>query len=364
MRKYDRATLIDYLLKIAIVLGASLCLFVLAAYLFPLAGRFFTTLVLVILPFILAWLVAILTQPMVDFFNHTLRMPRSLAVLLMMLFFMGLIAGVLALVIARVIIEATKIAENFPTIRLFIETTFQHLQELFYRLNLQPDDLAIIKEWLMNRSEQIISIASSAAGGAMQIIYATPMVLLFLIVTLVAIFFWCRDRQMVENVLVKLAPRRYKSKVEKVYRTLSNVVGNYCRAQLTLISVSTLVCIVAYSVLGVEGAFTIGLLTGIFDILPVLGPGTIIIPWGIISLITGNYFLGIGLLIMYVLLIIFRNILEPKLVGDRLNLHPLATLASIFIGMGLLGLWGLFIGPISLAMGYAIWKSIRTTEDV
>ncbi len=364
MKKYDRETLINYLLKAGIILGGSISILLISAYLLPLAGRFLTGLFFMTSPFILAWLVAILTQPIVDFLNHKLRIPRGLSVIIMLLFFLGIVSGVMTLIIGRVIIELSVLSAKFPSFKLFIEKSFVSLQEFLSRLNLEADDLAIIKEWLVSRSEQIMPFISSAAGGAINILQATPTVLVFLVVTVVATFFWCRDMQMVENTLVSFTPQKYKIKVVDTYRSLSHIIYGFCRAQILLIAASTIVCIIAYMILRVDGPVTIGLITGFFDILPIFGPGTIIIPWCLYSLIVGNYYLGFGLLILYIFLIVFRNILQPKLVGDRIGLHPLATLASIFIGLGLFGIWGLFIGPVLLALIFAIWKSFKTNSVV
>ena len=94
----------------------------------------------------------------------------------------------------------------------------------------------------------------------------------------------------------------------------------------------------------------IALLISIFDILPVLGTGGIMIPWSIISLITGDVRLGILLAIVYIVVTVIRNIIEPKIVGQQLGLHPLVTLVSMFIGVNIAGIVGLFGFPILLSL--------------
>jgi len=95
------------------------------------------------------------------------------------------------------------------------------------------------------------------------------------------------------------------------------------------------------------------------DIIPVLGPGTLIIPWAVWSFVVGDIGFGIGLLVIYIIVSVTRYILEPKIVGDRVGLHPLAALAAIFIGMKLFGLVGLILGPITLAVVLAMLKARR-----
>ena len=107
---------------------------------------------------------------------------------------------------------------------------------------------------------------------------------------------------------------------------------------------------IGLTLIGVENSIIIALLISIFDILPILGTGGIMIPWAIISLLTNNIGLGISLAIIYLIITIIRNIIEPKIVGKELGLHPLVTLVSMFIGGNVAGLIGLFGFPILLSL--------------
>ena len=107
---------------------------------------------------------------------------------------------------------------------------------------------------------------------------------------------------------------------------------------------------IGLSILGIDNSIIIALLTSILDILPVLGTGAVIIPWAIISLILGDIWVGIGLIIVYLIITVIRNIIEPKIVGTQLGLHPLVTLISMFMGVNIAGLFGLFGFPILLSL--------------
>ena len=92
------------------------------------------------------------------------------------------------------------------------------------------------------------------------------------------------------------------------------------------------------------------MITAFVDILPVLGTGTILIPWGVYMLISGNYFMGIGILILYVIITVIRQILEPKIVGSYVGLYPLVTLMAMYIGTKVMGFFGLFLFPITIIL--------------
>jgi predicted PurR-regulated permease PerM len=101
---------------------------------------------------------------------------------------------------------------------------------------------------------------------------------------------------------------------------------------------------------GQQNVFLLALLIALLDILPIVGTGTVLIPWAVISLIVGDYAKGICLLIMYAIITVIRQFIEPKIVGDQVGLHPVATLIAMIVGTKLFGAIGLFGLPISLAI--------------
>ena len=103
---------------------------------------------------------------------------------------------------------------------------------------------------------------------------------------------------------------------------------------------------IGLSLLRVNYALLVALLVAIVDIFPILGTGTILIPWAVFALVSGNVGLGSGLLILYGVSLIVRQVLEPKIVGNSIGLHPLATLAAVYLGIKFTGFLGIFIGPI------------------
>jgi sporulation integral membrane protein YtvI len=107
---------------------------------------------------------------------------------------------------------------------------------------------------------------------------------------------------------------------------------------------------VGFLILGIKDAVFIAMLIAILDVLPVLGSGTVLIPWGVVSLILGDPTTGIGVLILYGIITVVRQIVEPKIVGSQIGLHPLVTIASLYIGLRLMGGLGLIMGPLYVLM--------------
>lgn len=113
----------------------------------------------------------------------------------------------------------------------------------------------------------------------------------------------------------------------------------------------------------VEGAYWLAAVVGVAEFLPYLGTGTILIPWGVYLIITGNFGLGLGLLILYTITMIVRQIIEPKVLSSSMNLNPLAVLISLFAGLQMFGAVGLLAGPAILVLFIILWD-IGVAKDI
>jgi predicted PurR-regulated permease PerM len=114
---------------------------------------------------------------------------------------------------------------------------------------------------------------------------------------------------------------------------------------------------VSLKILGVKYVLTISLLVGLADILPVLGPGAVFLPWIVWQFINGRTGMGISLLAVYIIISVVRQFLEPKIVGDNIGLHPLTTLISLYVGLQLGGAVGLILGPVTVVIFIACYRA-------
>ena len=114
---------------------------------------------------------------------------------------------------------------------------------------------------------------------------------------------------------------------------------------------------IGFLLMRIPYAVGFALLVAVIDIMPILGTGLVLIPWAIIAAILGNYSMALGVALLYVIMLVVRNIVEPKLVGQQMGLHPLATLVSMFVGLQLFGIFGLFGFPIILSLYFKLRKT-------
>ncbi|ATW24536.1 sporulation integral membrane protein YtvI [Candidatus Formimonas warabiya] len=356
MRMTDPSKNMDRLIKAGTLTGLCVSLYLIYYYLMPACGALLSYIGPVFAPFILAAVIAVLIEPVVNLLSKRLRMPRGWSVLLVLLTFIIGISGILVLITSRLIVELQGLSKNIPNISQIFNTLITEAQYFYYNINLRPEVLDQIQQAASSIAGAITDFISLAINGMVSFLTSLPSGFMIFIITIVATFFFSRDKEKLEQFCIGLFPETWRGRAFSVYTDLSRALVGYFRAQATLISITTVISLIGLSILGAPYAFTMGLLSGFFDVLPIFGPGMVFVPWIIWTLIGGSYKLAASLACLYVIIIVQRQIMEPKLVAENIGLHPLATLAALFIGIKVLGVWGIILGPAILVTGKAIKK--------
>ncbi|MBR2371226.1 MAG: sporulation integral membrane protein YtvI [Clostridia bacterium] len=207
---------------------------------------------------------------------------------------------------------------------------------------------------LQNAVERLGGKLTSFVGG---IISGLPSLILFVTVTLISCYYFCFELDRVNAAIFKSLPRGIKKAVPDLRDRVSGVAMGYIKAYFTLYVITAASLTVGLMVLGVRYAFILAIIIATVDLLPVLGIGVIMIPWGVIALLRHDTFLGVGLLILFVLISITRQVLEPRILGKRLGIHPLITLITMYIGFKLFGIIGMISGPLVATVLSAVLSS-------
>ncbi|KHF39456.1 hypothetical protein LQ50_15485 [Halalkalibacter okhensis] len=315
-------------------------------------------------PFLIALGIAFCMNPVVNWLERSARFPRPLAVLTGILFLFGLVGGVLTLEIIKLIDGFQYLSRLVPDQVETISTHIQayvndHILPLWARGLGFIDELDVaqrdaIENSIQQLGGQFASLLGNAgqaiANSLSQFIGALPITLTVFVFVLLSLYFISKDWHRLQAIVKKNLPKRLLEQMAQVYRDLKFKLIGFLTAQFILISMTAVVNLIGLFILRVEHALTIALILGVVDLLPYLGTGIILIPWGIYSMMTGDLFLGVGLLILYALTITLRQLAEPKVLSSSLGLNPLATLISLFVGLQLFGFIGLFIGPVILVL--------------
>lgn len=340
---------VKVLVKFAVGVLALLGVYLLFNYVFPIVGDVLGSLPMYFMPFILALLLALLIEPAISFMERRLKMKRGPSTILSMLLVLGSLSLVLVALISRLINELVSIYKSLSMrsgdLGQTIADGLEQVQVFYVRLNLPLEMEESIQSNLYRLLNRLEDVLNSVVNTLIELAASLPGYFIFLLIALIATYFIAHERPEIKEWLLKTLPDSWEGKTRTVGRDLVAAFLGWVKALLILTSVTAIITIVGLSMLGVEYALTIGLITGLLDVLPILGPGTIFVPWIIISLVTGNTGLAIGLMVLYVIMVTVRYILEPRILGDNIGLHPLATLIALYVGLKVAGVVGMILGP-------------------
>ncbi|RAP25716.1 hypothetical protein C2W64_02428 [Brevibacillus laterosporus] len=260
--------------------------------------------------------------------------------------------------------EFTGYIQNFLA-HDFISGLYQRFQFFYTQLDLNSQTTidSNLKEALHTISNSFQTIIVGALSGINAFLLSLPSLGTVFVISLLGAFFLSKDFYLWKSRMLRILPTGVNHRMDQIILDLRTALVGFLKAQITLISITAAIVIVGLLVLRVEYAITIGLLTGLVDLLPYLGTGTVFVPWIIFLFFKGQYGLVVGLSILYGIVVIFRQIIEPKIVAENVGLDPLLTLVALFAGLELFGVLGLIIGPVSLVIINALIKA-KIFEDL
>ena len=203
----------------------------------------------------------------------------------------------------------------------------------------------------------------NALNNVVNVITSIPTIAIYTIITLLATYFICADRLYILDQLEHHLPKTWVKKIGIHLRAIISSLGGYLKAQailniITFIIVLLGLLIMSFTGFNIKFPLLAALAIGFVDALPILGSGTVILPWSVCSALNGDIKLAIGLIIVYVIVIVARQILEPKIVSKKIGIHPIFTLIAMYTGFKLIGLLGMFIGPIILIILQNIFATL------
>lgn len=322
-------------------------------------------------PFLIAWLISYAMNPFVRWLQQNMKLPRWLAVTVSLLVYFGSAAIILSAALTRLVKELIHLAESFDVRieewrRLFISwTQSDSIQSILNEINRfiadNPGYENTIHKNIDNTAEKIGSAVSHLVNNFLNIVVglisSLPNLGVILAVILLATFFisshWERDMRF----LARSIPAPFRRTAGDIWKDLQKALSGYLRAQFIMISITAFIVLIGLLILGVESAFTYALLIGLVDLLPYLGVGTIMIPWLIYAFATGDMTLGIGLSVLYGIILVARQLIEPKVLASSVGLDPLPTLIAMFAGLKLFGVLGLIVGPVTLVVLGAAFRA-------
>lgn len=313
-----------------------------------------------IFPFIIAWAIALIINPVVDLSQKKTKLPRGLISIGFILMFYSLLTFLLIIGATRLITELSNILDKMPqyarTLKIATEDMVSYGQNIY--INLPPDTTEIVRSSIVTMINSLTSTISGTIARSISLLTFFPKTVLFIIVTIISSYMISKDLYSIRNFLTSQVPNTVLNRIKSISADLINALEGFLRAQLTIMGITFLIAITGLYLIGVPYALTMAILIGIVDILPIIGPGSVLIPWALVNIITNNYPLAVTLLILYGTIMVTRQIIEPKIMGKNIGIHPLATLISLYLGMQIFGIIGILIGPLTLIVIKALQKTM------
>lgn len=342
---------------------------VLSALLVFFAVKYLT---LAFLPFIFAWGFALSLKKPAALLVKYAGIPAKTASAFCVIFVSFTLLYVFFLFFSMLFREAKElygyISENGTQIEATLhgvsDMLEQNMRKIPYigKLGLLSDASVSFEQKLISRiSEFFPQIAVWLGTLFAKAAKSVPHIALFILVTIIATFYFCLDLEKINRVLASFFPETPRKALFIFKEELFSVVFGYLRAYSLIIALTFTELFIGLSIIGTEYTFLVSFLIALVDILPVLGAGTVLIPWGIICLAGGNTRIGVCLLVLYLIITIIRQLAEPKIVGTFLGLHPLCTLLAMYVGVKLCGIWGIFLFPIGLIVVRNVYR--RTEKE-
>ena len=310
-----------------------------------------------LLPFVIALLVAWLLRPLSRLYRQ--RAPRvasALIIVTVLLFY--LLLGFLAMLLLVDLL--TSMAEYFgrlptlytQTIEPGLRDLYANAQALAARFDPGVANVVnmVLPQVISSVGSAVTNFSVAAVGKLTGLVTALPSALISALIAVIASFFTAVSYDSMKAFLMKNLPTKFTETAGYAIHSFRSIIAQYGKSYLLVMLITFGELTLGLLIIGVRRAILLAALIAIFDIFPVVGAGAILLPWSVISLIQGKTLQALGLLILYIVILVVRQFLEPKVVGKQVGLPPLVTLACMFVGTSLFGVWGLFGLPICAAI--------------
>ncbi|MFZ5354219.1 MAG: sporulation integral membrane protein YtvI [Bacillota bacterium] len=301
-------------------------------------------------PFIAAFILSMIMEPLVRMFQK-IKLGRGIATILAMILTLGGFVTFSVFAVIRIISELKELYNSLPNIYeqvySFATIFVEKVTNLY--LQLTPEATTIIQDLLLTSFDKMKvflgQTLSRTPQSTISFITSLSGTLIFIIITMIATFFLTKDKEIIKCFFLRQFSPAWQAKWLTLKKDLFLALIGFLKAQSIILTVTFFESFIGLSIIGIEYAFLIAILVALVDILPVLGTGSVYVPWAIISIVRGHYKLGISLLVLYGVIVVVRYMVEPKVVGKQLGIHPVVALMSMFAGLKIIGVAGIILGP-------------------
>ena len=335
-------------LKVILNLLTALIILLLCIFLLPRCIIFF-------MPFIIGWIISLIASPVVRFFEERMKIRRKGASVIVIVAVLAVVILLVYVIVARLVKEGINFVNELPLLWDSIMAEFNevgtNLEGLFNKLPVDTQKTLdnIGSEMGTYFGGIIESVGTPTFEAVGNVAKQLPDIFLGVIMCILSAYFFVADKSYMANIMKKYVPGSVLYRFDLIRRSFRNAVGGYFKAQFKIECWIYVMLVIGLFVLKVRYAPLVALGIAFLDFLPVFGTGTVMIPWAVIEILSRDYKMAVGLLIIWCSGQLVRQVIQPKIVGDSIGVDAIPTLFLLFIGYKLAGVMGMIIAvPIGI----------------
>lgn len=312
------------------------------------------------MPFLIGFIISLMIEPLIRKLADKAGITRKFSAIIILIIIFSILVGLIVWGVITLITESSNLLES---INIYIEKLSIFIQKIkIDDIKLPGKVVEIIENCTSKLLNWITTFTTNFLTNTLQKVTLIPVAFIYITITILSTYFLCADKFYILDQIEHHIPRLWVKRFIKHLREITSALGNYLKAEATLIIISFFIVLIGlyigkFTGLKIEYPLLCALGIAFVDALPILGSGTVMLPWAVFSFIDNNVSLGLLLIGLYVFTLVVRQMVEPRLVSNKIGIHPIFTLIAMYTGFKLTGVIGLFLGPIVLI----ILKNIYST---
>jgi len=316
------------------------------------------------IPFIIAFVISLIIEPAIRYFMKKTNISRRMSSIIIFLIVFSIIIGSVTWGIVSLVSESTNLLQM---LNVYIDKAYTQIQATVGKMEITKISISSnVSNLLQDASTEILFKISNWLTQFLtkfiDMITSIPTIAIYTVITVLSLYFICTDRIYILDLMEYHMPSKWIQKLAIHIKEISKNLGGYLKAEATLIFTAFIICVIGLYILkliGMNVGYPLLIALGIafVDALPILGAGTIMAPWAIISALNGNLKLGISIIVLWIIMSVVRQFLEPKIVSKKIGIHPIFTLIAMYTGFKIIGVIGMLIGPIVLIILKSIFAN-------
>ena len=310
-------------------------------------------------PFVLAVIIASLMQKPAGFISGKTKIKKEIAAAILTMGVYLLFAALLSFIIYETIYLISALLSKSPhilnTFSDWLSGLYEKTEDLLSGISpkLHKEIMSVMGETAENF---VLKLSGTFSSFITSFAKNIPSVFISSIVALVASCYIAKDYEKLKKFFIGIISDRVHIIIGRVKKIVNKSIFGILKGYLLLFLITFVQLTLGFFIIRIKYAPLIALIISIVDFLPVLGTGIVLIPWGLISIITGDTFVGFSLIVIYLINMIVRNFAEPKILGKQMGINPLFTLFSMFLGLKFFGFWGLLLFPLALIVTFRYYS--------